>query len=283
MNKIIKILPLLLLCTLISNAQTYDTLNVNLDLDKINKELDNPLSRYWSLVFQENLSIKSGNLIEGNHLTNTFFFQPALPVPIGKKFMFTARPVFPIVTNPTFNTDGTIDKSTTGFGDIQMLTLFGPDKKGGLIWGVGLTFVFPTATANNLGRGKYQMGPSFMLMSMTKKWTLGLVGQHWGSFAGDESRDEVSQTDIQYLIRKRFPGAMSLGVGPTVTVDWRADKGQMLIFPIGFGIVKTVKVAGSAYKIKIEPQYNIIRPDNYSATWTFRLQITPVIKSPFLN
>lgn len=271
---------LLLFLFLPAKGQEVDSVQV--ELAKINKELDNPLSRYWSVVFQDNINVKSGDLLDKDRVTNTFFFQPALPVPLGKKAMFTARPVFPVVTNPSINSDGSIGNNTTGFGDIQLLSLVGPDKQGGLIWGLGLTFIFPTATAENLGQGKYQMGPSLMLMSMSKNWTLGIVGQHWGSFAGDKNRSETSHTDIQYLIRRRVPGAMSLGVGPTISINWKADAGDRLVFPVGFGVVKTVKVYKTAVKLKFEPQYNIIRPANYATSWTFRLQITPVIKSPFL-
>jgi len=34
-------------------------------------------------------------------------------------------------------------------------------------------------------------------------------------------------------------------------------------------------------KLRFEPQYSIIRPDDFGTAWNFRLQITPVIPSPF--
>ncbi|WP_075602371.1 hypothetical protein [Saccharicrinis aurantiacus] len=279
--KYILIILTIVFCTIA--VPLYAQSEEDVDLDKINRALDNPLSRYWSLVFQENLTIKTGNSLESNKVANTFFFQPALPVPISKSTMFTARPVFPLVSNPSFTETNEISNTVTGLGDIQLMTLFGPDKKSAFVWGAGLTFIFPSATSEFLGQGKYQMGPSLMLINMTKKWTLGLVGQHWESYAGDKSRQEVSQTDIQYLIRRNIEGkAMSIGVGPTVSVNWNAPSNERLVFPIGLGIVKMVKVSGRPVKIKLEPQYNIIRPESYATSWTFRLQITPVIGSPFI-
>ncbi len=277
--KIYSILMIALGLSFNSLAQDVDTL----DLDKLNRALDNPLSRYWSLVFQDNLNIKTGDALDKNKVANTFFFQPALPVPLGKKTMFTARPVLPIVTNPSFDANGVAGKSVSGLGDIQLLSLIGPDRKSEFVWGAGLTFIFPTASSEFLGQGKYQMGPSLMLINMTKKWTLGLVGQHWESYAGDNNRADVSQTDIQYLIRRNIEGkGMSVGVGPTVTVNWNAPSGEKLTFPIGLGVVKMVKIADRPVKIKLEPQYNIIRPSHYATSWIFRLQITPVISSPFI-
>jgi hypothetical protein len=53
--------------------------------------------------------------------------------------VFIARPVFPLVSNPQFDPakPGEADGRTTGFGDIQMLSLFGPNRKDGLVWDSG--------------------------------------------------------------------------------------------------------------------------------------------------
>ena len=261
-------------------AQNENTLSKE-DLAKINRELDNPLAKYWSLVFQENYSINQGNAVDGNVTSNTFFFQPALPIPFGKNKVFTARPVFPIVTQPDFSTDATGGKKITGFGDIQMAAIVGPGNAKGWVWGIGATFVFPTASSNNLGRGKYQAGPTVMLFHLGKKWNKGFFIQHWWSYAGDETRADVSITDFQYVIRKNFKG-WSLGMGPTIRIDWSKDWEDAVTFPIGIGYTKTIRLGNTPVKIRFEPQYTIIRPSDYGNVWNFRLQIAPVIKSPFL-
>ena len=250
------------------------------ELAKINRELDNPLAKYWSLVFQENYSINQGDAVDGNVTSNTFFFQPALPIPFGKNKVFTARPVFPIVTQPDFSADASGGKKVTGFGDIQMAAIFGPGNAKGWVWGVGATFVFPTASSNNLGQGKYQAGPTVMLFHLGEKWNKGLFVQHWWSYAGDETRADVSITDFQYVIRKNFNG-WSLGMGPTIRIDWSKDWEDAVTFPIGIGYTKTIRLGNTPIKIRFEPQYTIIRPSDYGNVWNFRLQIAPVIKSPF--
>ncbi len=164
------------------------------ELAKINRELDNPLAKYWSLVFQENYAINQGSAVDGSVSSNTMFFQPALPIPFGNNKVFTARPVFPIVTQPNFEADATGNTKVTGFGDIQMAAIFGPGNAKGWVWGVGATFVFPTASNSSLGKGKYQAGPTVMLFHLGEKWNKGFFLQHWWSYAGDESRDDVSIT-----------------------------------------------------------------------------------------
>ena len=264
-----------------SFAQSDVTLTKE-ELAKINRELDNPLAKRWSLVFQENYTINQGNAVDGNVSSNTMFFQPALPIPFGRNLVFTARPVFPIVTQPDFSADATGAKKVTGFGDIQMATILGPGNATGWVWGGGITFVFPTASENNLGKGKYQAGPNIMLFHLTNKWTKGVFIQHWWSYAGDENRADVSITDFQYIIRKNF-GTWSLGMGPTIRIDWSKEWEDAVTFPIGIGYTKTMRMGNTPVKIRIEPQYSIIRPSNYGNVWNIRIQIAPIINSPFLN
>lgn len=271
------ILCLVFSSTLFSQKDSLE----NAELARISRELENPLAKMWSLVFQENVAINQGNAVDGSITTNTFFFQPALPIPVGDNLVFTARPVFPIVTQPDFEADPTGNTSSSGFGDIQMVTLLGPGKASGWVWGGGATFVFPTASKDNLGKGKYQAGPAIMVFHLSKNWTKGLFFQHWWSYAGDDLRNDVSRTDIQYIFRRNF-GTTSLGMGPTISIDWSKDKDRVT-FPIGLGVTKTVRVGKMPFKLRFEPQYSIIKPDDYGTLWNFRLQITPVIKSPFLD
>ena len=275
-----------LLCALLTfSQQPTDSLAVAVpSMDELNRQLENPLSRFWSLIFQENLGFNTGDLIEGTEITNVLNFQPSLPVPVGKARMLLVRPVFPLVTLPKFEEDGTTDGSETGFGDMQVFSLCGPDKKGGVIWGVGLTFVFPTASSRNLGSGKYQLGPAVMVLSITKKWSIGTIVQHWNSIGGDSDRPEVTTTDIQYIIRRQIKGAgMSIGMGPNVTIDWRAEDGNRVAFPVGLGITKTVRWGKMPWKLRLEPQYSIIKPDDFGPQWTIRIQIAPIIGNPLMK
>ncbi len=255
-----------------------------LSVDEVSRRLDNPLTNLWSLTFQENLSLNQGDRIDDTEISNTFFFQPALPLPIrGGKGVLIARPVLPLVTTPVLDpaSRGGVDGHKTGLGDIQMVALVGPNKLTGQVWGVGTTLKFPTATDSVLGQEKWQIGPAAMYFWLGKLWTVGFLLQHWWSYAGDSSRDDVSQTDLQYVARRQLGNGWSLGMGPTVTVDWEADSDNTWTVPIGLGVTKTFRWGGVPIKARFEPQYSIVRPDDFGAVWNFRIQIAPVIPSPF--
>ncbi|NWK56486.1 hypothetical protein HW115_12760 [Verrucomicrobiaceae bacterium N1E253] len=252
-----------------------------MSLADVDQKLNNPLTSLWSLTLQENYTILKGDNIDGTTQSNNLFFQPAFPLPLGEDMTFIARPVFPLVTSPILRSDGSTKSHTSGLGDIQMFALIGPDKSEGLTWGLGGTFIFPTANNDLLGSGKWQAGPAAMVLNLGEKWTTGFVLQHWWSFAGDNDRPSQNHTDFQYIMRRKLPGAMSIGMGPTVSIDWNADSGNQITLPIGLGITKTVRIGKLPVKLRFEPQYSLIKPDDVGSHWNFRLQITPVIPSPF--
>ena len=251
-------------------------------LEEIDRQLNNPLTSLWSMTLQDNFGVTRGTLVDGSATTNVLFFQPALPIPVGQGMIFIARPVFPLLTLPVPNpTTGTFEGHETGFGDFQLLNLFGPSRTSGFVWGVGLTLKFPTASQPALGSGKYQAGPAALLINMGKPWVLGLLFQHWESFAGDETRPETSETNLQYIIRYSLPDAWSVGAGPTIAIDWTAPSGERVTFPIGLGVTKTVRWGQTPIKLRTEVHYSIIRPETFGEAWNIRFQVTPVVKSPF--
>ena len=70
-------------------------------------------------------------------------------------------------------------------------------------------------------------------------------------------------------------------LGLTVEVDWEADRGNKLTFPIGLGITKTIRMGKASVKSNFGAQYSVIRPDNFRTAWNFWLQISPIVPSPF--
>jgi hypothetical protein len=218
---------------------------------------------------------------------NQLFFQPGLPIPLGKdnEMVFIARPVFPFVSNPDLDpsaSDGTSGR-TSGFGDIQMLSLVGPNRKDGIVWGVGTTMKFPTASDDDLGAEKWQVGPAAMLFAIGRPWVAGALVQSWFSVAGEGSARNTRQTDIQYVVRYALPRAWSVGVGPTVSIDWKQSGDDKITLPIGLGLTKTVRIGRFPVKLRGEVQYSVVRPDTFGTEWSFVFRIAPVIPSPFAN
>jgi hypothetical protein len=253
--------------------------------EEISKRLENPLTNLWSITFQENYASFEGDAVNGDRKVNTAFFQPALPVPVGEDLdkIFIARPVIPFVRRPDFTPEGNGGTSgdVAGIGDIQAVALIGPNRVDGVVWGVGATFKFPTAEDDQLGAEKWQAGPAAMLFRFTSRWTVGLLAQHWNSYAGESDRKSTSQTDIQYVVRRSLGNGWSVGMGPTISINWEEDSDNRYTVPVGLGLTKTFRIGKIPFKARIEPQWTLVSPDNFGEQWNIRIQLAPVIQSPF--
>jgi hypothetical protein len=74
---------------------------------------------------------------------------------------------------------------------------------------------------------------------------------------------------------------MSIGMGPTISINWEKDSGDRVTLPVGLGITKTTRWGKTPFKLRAEVHYSIISPDDFGSTRNLRLQVTPVIPSPF--
>ena len=275
-------------------ANTPAEANGGMSDEELNRQLINPISNVWSLVFQNNytqLKNDFGDVPGWDEGDDKWYynlnFQPVLPLHLTRDWNLINRPVFPIFADrPVLESDG-FDE-VDGLGDIGLVSLFSPAKTaGGFLWGVGPTFIFPTATKDELGQEKWQAGPAAVGLHMGKKWIFGAFPQHWWSYAGNGDRKSTSQTNIQYFIWRIFPGQWQVGTGPNILIDWKADDDNKLTLPMGLGVGKLFKFGSLPLKFILEGQYAAIHPDDFGQEWNIRFTVTPVlpslIKSPIFK
>ena len=92
-----------------------------------------------------------------------------------------------------------------------------------------------TASDDALGTGKWSAGPMALAFHIGEKWIYGAVAQHWWSFAGDDDRDDVNLTDLQYVLRYRVTPTTNIGFGPNIRINWEEDRENRWTVPVGLG------------------------------------------------
>jgi hypothetical protein len=178
---------------------------------------------------------------------------------------------------------------TTGFGDMYYVGLFSPkssirhESGASSVWGGGFDLAFPTASEDILGSGKYSMGPSALYVYLGKKWKVGGLVQQYFSFAGESDRDTVNTTNLQYLYYYSLSDTMSVGAGPNIIVNWKADVGDKYTVPIGVGINRTFQLGKVPVRFGLEFHYNVVRPDSVGADWDLRFFIIPAVPSAMFS
>jgi hypothetical protein len=251
------------------------------DLGELGKQLNNPISSVWNITTQSNMYFYKGDLSSAYRGQFVFNFQPILPIPLTKNWTLIPRPVIPILANPYITGLNTATGSpewsrTGGFGDISLVTVLSPNIPG-LILGCGPTFIFPTAPTHDLGQGKFQMGPSVVLGFISKNWVGGVFPQHWWSLAGTRATPVTSQTNIQYFLFRMLPGAWQVGFTPNILINWRADGGNQVTFPLGLGVGRTFTLGGVPIQSSLEFQWMPVYPDDFGQRFNIRFVFKPVL------
>jgi len=231
-------------------------------------------------------------------------------VPLGERWNWVSRLVVPVVSVPlkpevgklfqldpvgNLHPDGALAPGvdpfgrTTGLSDLAYVGLVGPKELpkvagGRLILAAGPTFIFPTASEDILGQGKWQAGPSFAAGLITKHWRMGLFPQQWWSFAGDGHRRSVSQMNLQYFLYYAPTPNWDIGMSPNMFVNWNAPSGNELTFPVGLGVHRTFNIGKLPVSIGIEAYYSAIHPNDLPGSrWGFRLYLMPLVPAPWGN
>lgn len=255
------------------------------DLGQVSAKLLNPVSDLWSLSFQNKFTWNDGDITDGSRKQNGFVFQPITPVPLTEDWNLINRTIIPIVYAeiPEVGQGGIDFDSESGLGDIALLQLLSPaDPPEGMnILGAGWTWIFPTASDDDLGSEKLQIGPAAAVGRITDKYVAGALAQQWWSIAGDDDRDHTSHMSLQYFLQWRVTPTTNIGMTPTITADWEADSDDRWSVPVGLGFSTTVKIGKMPISLAAEMQYYAVQPDTFGPEWSFVLTVTPVILNPF--
>lgn len=227
-------------------------------------EAQNPLANIISLPLQNNL--KFG--LPGDRTSNTLNIQPIYPVSFSNKAVLINRAIIPIQSSPDYSNES---GSTTGLGDINYTAWYSPAAKSSLTWGVGFVSIWPSATDDALGSGKLSLGPSVVLVNMTKKLMIAAVISNWFSVAGKSERADVNAFYFQYIITYFLPNKWYLSSAPINTANWEAEEGEKWTIPLGGGFGKMFSIGSLPVDLQTQAFYYASKPAN-GPEWEWRVQ-----------
>lgn len=238
------------------------------------KAAQNPVAAMISLPLQNNTLFGVG---PDGDTANVLNIQPVVPITIGG-WNIINRTIAPVIYLPDV-TDGLPELpqgvdggSTFGLGDINHSIYFSPAKAGPVIWGIGPSFTFPTATDRKLGSEKWSAGPAAVALAQPGPWVIGtLVRQLW-SYAGDNDREDVSQLLVQPFVNYNMEGGWYLVSSPIITANWEASSDDTWTVPVGGGMGRIFKLGDQAMNAQVQGFYNVERPE-FGPDWSIRVQL----------
>lgn len=291
------------------------------DANEAARQTANPLGGdFVILLNQFDNYFQDGDATDDVRNLNSWSFQPVLPLPmedvVGDNWILVTRPTFPVILNadipdapnfgmnggerpvlpPAFKPPGGFPpgglpfRDKGGFGDIVLFSLLGQslpqDRWGGgdLVWGVGPTWQFPSASRDEFGSGKWSVGPSAVAASIGKDFILGGLFQQWFSFAdgGKGLGETVNYSWLNIFYFLNFANGWQVGGTPIITADWKANTDNRWTVPLGLGVFKTHFFGGKLpVKMGVEMQWMPVQPDFLGQKWNLRFVVAPVLPSPF--
>ena len=234
------------------------------------KAAQNPLANVISIPFQNNTDFGIGQYDKTANVTN---IQPILPVNLGEEgWLLINRFIIPFPkSTPVAELEH--KDNIIGIGDVNYTAWFSPPGKGKLTWGFGAVTIWPTASDDLLGQGKFSVGPSFVFVYGNPKYLIAAVISNWFSVAGDSNRADVNTFYFQYILTYFLQNKWYLSSAPINLANWEADdKDQRWTVPIGGGFGKMFNLGKLPMDFQVQGFYNAVKPDT-SGDWQLRVQL----------
>lgn len=224
------------------------------DAESLAKKLSNPIASLISVPFQANADFGIGLVEEGSRYTLNI--QPVVPISISSNTNMILRTIVPVVYQDDLRGDGA---SEFGLGDTVQSIFFSPKAptRGGLIWGAGPVFLYPTATDRFTGGDKWGFGPTFVVLKQMGPVTVGALGNHIWSVAGSDDRPDVSATFLQPFVSYTTKKATTYSLNTESTYDWKSEQWQV---PINISVSQLVRLGKQPVSFGIGGRYYVVRP-----------------------
>ncbi len=233
------------------------------------KDAQNPLANIISMPFQNNTDFGIGPYDQTANVTN---IQPILPVTISESgWLLINRFIipFPKFVPSTISEDAS---SISGIGDITYTGWFSPPGSGKVTWGIGPSMIFPTASDDRLGSGKFSIGPSLVFVYSDPKFMGAAIISNWFSVAGDADRQDINSFYFQYIFTYFLKNKWYASTAPIILANWEADQDQQWTVPFGGGFGKMFKLGKLPVDFQMQGFYNAVKPD-YVGDWQLRVQL----------
>lgn len=188
---------------------------------------------------------------------NTAYLRIASPLMLGGQAQL-ARMTIPYSVQAL----ETPTSTTSGVGDVSIFDVFLFKGTGTMEFGVGPLLVLPTASKDETGAGKWQIGAAGIIMAPQPWGLLGALITYQHDFAGDSDRPTQNLATAQPFLIWNMPAGFYLRSAGIMLFNW--ETGDYNI-PLGAGVGKVWKLqGGTTINLFAEPQWTVAHVGDYT-------------------
>jgi hypothetical protein len=230
------------------------------------KDVHNPFEDFVKVQLEWTTGFSIGPHHNAGESVN---LQPLIPFSLNPEWVLIARPSLSVTYHPS-------PHEQFGLNDLQTSFFLSPRSANEWIWGIGPIFQLPTATNDQLGTGRWSVGPTAALIYSNGPWFDGVLTYHLTSFAGARARGSVNQTYVEPQVSYNFESGWYVDTDPPMTFDWTADEANGWTIPAGVDVGKAfnVKSNGMAFQVGA---YDLVKRPAGAPQWIIRVQLTALL------
>ena len=229
------------------------------------KKLANPVASLVQVPLQNNFDFGVG---PKKGVRWTLNVQPVAPFTLNKSMNIVTRTIVPIVYQSNVFGDSS---EQFGLGDtVASQFIVAKEPKNGLIFGYGPVELIPTATDSKLGGKKFGLGPTAVALKQQGPVTIGLLGNHIWSVAGDGNRPDISATFLNPFYTVTNKNSFSVTGQCEFTYDW---KNKQTTLPLIASFSQVTKLNGMPASFSFGAKVYVARPSS-APRWGLRASYT---------
>ncbi|HLK12134.1 MAG TPA: hypothetical protein VKW76_12215 [Candidatus Binatia bacterium] len=211
------------------------------------KQANAPISSILQVRFQDSYLPEFEDL---HGRGNTVALNVTMPLPA---YRLLPLPQLSLLSVPAAVT---LPDGSTGFGDVRFLDVIVLNAGHSILWGIGPTFVFPTADRPTTGQGKWQAGPAAAVAFSPDRWLLGVLAQNPISFSGLSKRADANALFLQPFVTYQFGDGWFVRSQPQMIFDWQTSMQQV---PLDVGVGRVFRIGRQIVSAFVEPFWNVSR------------------------
>ena len=233
--------------------------------DNSGKQSQNPIANLVTFPVQSNWNFGIG---PDDRTQFVSLVQPVIPLKISDHWNLITRPIMPFINSPI----GTSDVEH-GLGDMQWQNFFVPvpEEPSNWTWGVGPSFVLPTASDETLGLQRWGAGVSAVTVYSHGPVVGGaLVNQNY--IEDGVSKPFLIQPFFNYNFEEGILNKFFISASGEFQADWEKGEDERWLNVFGIGPGRIMNVMGQPMTVSTRFAPYLTAPDG-GPKWQFRFQL----------